>query len=103
MRLFVAVDLDDAARAAIALEQKRLTARGELGSLRLVRPDHIHLTLVFLGEVAADRAAAIVDAIAAPISQAPFDVTFGGVGMFPERGAPRTLWLGVSTGATELR
>ena len=53
MRLFVAVDLDENARWAIAAEQKRLmaTRAGSSKSLRWVRPEQMHLTLVFVGNV----------------------------------------------------
>lgn len=103
MRLFIAIDLDDAARAAIAEEQKRLSvAIGDTrSSIKWVRTDHMHLTLVFLGEVLEDRAQAVVDAIGQPVPQAPFDLTFAGVGVFPPRGAPNVLWLGAAAGAGE--
>ena len=103
MRLFTAIDIGDEARAAIAAEQTKIV-RG-LGdaarSLRLVRPEHIHLTLVFLGEVAEDRAPATAEAMRAPLSVAPFLLAFGGLGVFPPHGAPRVLWLGVVDGAAQ--
>ena len=59
MRLFIAVDLDDTARAAIAAEQKRVAAAlGDARSaMKWVKPEHMHLTLVFLGEVSDPRCA----------------------------------------------
>jgi 2'-5' RNA ligase len=103
VRLFIAIDLDEAARAAIAEEQRRLKAA--IGSTRAtvkwVRPEQMHLTLVFLGEVAEARVQAIVEAIGQPIAQRPFDLAFGGVGVFPPRGAPNVLWIGASTGEGE--
>jgi 2'-5' RNA ligase len=103
MRLFIAIDLDEAARAAIADEQRRLKAAiGETRSaIKWVRPDHMHLTLVFLGEVAEAHAPAIVDAINQPVTQAPYDLAFGGIGVFPPRGAPNVLWVGAVPGARE--
>lgn len=105
MRLFVAVELDEAAREALAIEQRRL--RGLLGKeyeprLRWVSPTQIHLTLAFLGEVADDRAAAIEDAMRRPLGGGRFEVVFGGLGVFPPRGAPRVLWLGLMRGAREV-
>jgi 2'-5' RNA ligase len=103
MRLFIAIDLDEAARAAIADEQRRLkSVIGETRSaIKWVRPDHMHLTLVFLGEVAEAHAPAIVDAIGEPVTQAPFDLGLGGIGVFPPRGAPNVLWLGAAAGEKE--
>ena len=64
MRLFIAIDLDAATRAAIAIEQKRLKAilrEDTRSSIKWVSPDHMHMTLVFLGEVEEARAAALID------------------------------------------
>jgi len=102
VRLFVAVDLDDAARASIAAEQDRLRQAGG-SSLRWVKPEHLHMTLVFLGEVAEQRASAVIEAYAAPEVMQPFDLAFSGIGAFPPRGAPRALWIGVSRGESELK
>jgi 2'-5' RNA ligase len=104
MRLFVAVDLDDAARAAIHAEQKRIASamRDARSPLKLVHADQMHLTIVFLGEVAEAAAPAIVDAVGRPVAIAPFDLVFEGAGVFPPHGAPRVLWIGVGAGAREL-
>jgi 2'-5' RNA ligase len=102
VRLFIAIDLDEAARTAIAEEQRRLnTAIGQSrATIKWVRPEQMHLTLVFLGEVPEARAPAIVDAISQPIDQPSFDLAFTGIGVFPPRGAPNVLWIGASTGET---
>src|SRR5262245_51634019 len=104
MRLFVAVDLDEAARAAVAVEQKRVAAA--LGdarkSVRWVKPDHLHLTLVFLGEVPEEQAVTIAAAVGRPLDASSFDVTFQGIGVFPPHGPPRAVWIGVTDGAAEL-
>jgi 2'-5' RNA ligase len=102
MRLFVAIDLDDAARAAIAAEQKRIAAALRASSqsaVKWVRAEQMHLTLVFLGEVADARAPEITMAMRDPIATAPASITFGGVGVFPPRGRPTVLWIGVAAGA----
>lgn len=103
MRLFVAVDLDDAARALIAEEQHRLRARASSGSpLRWVKPEHLHITLVFLGEIREPLVNAIIGAYADRVPLVPFEVVFRGVGAFPEHGAPRALWIGVGEGQRDL-
>ena len=93
MRLFVAVDLDEPARSAIVRQQARLRALVPGASLRWVRPEHLHITLAFLGEVDDARVGAIVAIFAPAINQAPFELRLGGLGVFPPRGAPRTLWI----------
>ena len=103
MRLFVAVELDDAARRAIADEQSRLkVALEERSRLTWVRAQHIHLTLAFLGEVSEDRGRLAVKAMSRPIDHDPFAVGFGGLGVFPHQGPPRVLWLGLKRGAREV-
>jgi 2'-5' RNA ligase len=99
--LFTAIELTDSARVAIAAEQRRVVATlGRAGGkLRLVEPEQMHLTLVFIGEVAEPRAAAVVDVMREEIRAAPFRIGFGGIGAFPERGAPRALYVGVVAGA----
>lgn len=101
MRLFTAIELTDTARAAIAAEQKRVVEAldRESGRLRLVRPEQMHLTLVFIGEVDEGRGAAIVEVMADDIPIAPFRIGLGGGGAFPPRGAPRVLYVDVVNGA----
>jgi len=103
MRLFIAVDLDDEARAAIADEQRRLKVAFDDGrsSIKWVRADHMHLTLVFLGEVPEARAPAIVDTVNQPVARPPFDLVFAGIGVFPPRGAPNVLWVGAAAGEAD--
>jgi RNA 2',3'-cyclic 3'-phosphodiesterase len=103
MRLFAAIDLDDAARAAIADEQTRLKRR--LGradrSLRWARPEQMHLTLVFIGNVDDERGPAIVKLMSGDIAAKPFAMSFARLGVFPPHRAPSVLWLGVAEGASE--
>ena len=55
MRLFLAVNFDDATKHRIQAVQQRLreVAQGDFS-----RPENLHLTLAFLGEVPAQKAAA---------------------------------------------
>ena len=100
MRLFTAIELSEAARAAIAVEQRRIVESLGGGSrLRLVKPEQMHLTLVFIGEVADERGAAITTLMEQAIPMAPFRISLGGIGAFPPRGAPRALYVDVVDGA----
>jgi 2'-5' RNA ligase len=105
MRLFVAVDLDADTRAAIHREQQRVAKAVELahGSrIRWVAPGAMHVTLSFLGDVPDQRAVLIADALARDVDLEPFAIVFAELGVFPPRGAPRALWVGISEGAREL-
>ena len=100
-RLFAAIEIGGAAQERVAREQARL-ADITRGSLRWVRQDQLHLTLVFLGEVPAERAESAIDVMHRPLAQTPFRFELGGIGAFPPRGAPRALWIGVKSGANEI-
>ncbi|HWW86220.1 MAG TPA: RNA 2',3'-cyclic phosphodiesterase [Vicinamibacterales bacterium] len=98
MRLFVAIEIEDEAKRAIVKEQQRLAQAISSSGLRWTKPDQMHLTLVFLGEIPEQQLESIVGALKRVEDDRPtppFDVTFGGAGLFPPRGAPRVLWLGV--------
>lgn len=94
MRQFLALELSESTRHEIGSLAGRLSA--ELAGWKWTRTASVHLTLRFLGEVAADR-----DAAARPLwadaarSVAPFRFVLEGLGCFPSAGAPRTLWLGI--------
>src|SRR5439155_22126101 len=93
IRLFVAIRMPAKVQRALAAEQRRLAAAGV--GLRWVRPESIHLTLVFLGNVAAERVPAIEAAMQAAAAEAPpLRLAVRGLGCFPPRGAPRVLWAG---------
>ena len=104
MRLFVAVDLDAASRAVVADEQRRVLTRVRAqSSLRVVDPQQVHVTLAFLGEIGSPLSDRVTEAMAQPVTDvAPFRLGIAGLGMFPPRGAPRVLWLGLEEGAREM-
>jgi 2'-5' RNA ligase len=41
----------------------------------------------------------VVETMARDVAQPPFDMVLEGAGVFPPRGAPRVLWVGVTAGA----
>lgn len=93
MRLFVAVNLPDHVRRAIASAAAPL--RGASFPIKWVEPDGLHLTLKFLGEVEADRQAAVVQALGRACHGArPFELLLGGFGAFPSAARARVVWLG---------
>ena len=79
-----------------------MKALGAEGSVKTVDPAHMHLTLAFLGEIAEPAVPPIVATLSQNIDVRPFAAEFQGLGVFPPRGAPRVLWLGVEEGADEI-
>jgi len=96
LRLFVACELPPALRDALGRVQEELRARGA-GRLRWVRPEGVHLTLKFLGEVPAAKREAVENALAAAVvSPFAFDVRLGSpLGGFGGRQRLRVIWVGL--------
>ncbi len=102
-RLFIAVDIDEATRAQFARISMRVREAIGQAKASWVRQDRMHLTLHFFGMADAALESRVRDTLAGSIAERPFDVSFAGLGCFPERGSPRVLWLGVDAGLAELR
>lgn len=103
IRAFVAVDLPEELRIRLGELIDRLSARIGRGTVRWVRPQGIHLTLKFLGDVGAARTEEIAGAVRSVTERhRPFQVEVGGVGCFPGPGRPRVLWVGVKEPAGAL-
>ncbi len=90
MRLFVALDIDEAIQQR--LDDYVRTLQPRLPEVRFVRSDNYHVTLKFLGEVHD------VDAVRTclrKVHAAGVQINVGGVGFFPDAHAPRVFWAGV--------
>ena len=94
VRSFIAIELPAAVISLLDNVQQ------ELKVLRLkarwVRPQNIHLTLKFLGNIDSGEiekiGRAMVDAAG---DSAPFTLTIGGIGFFPDIKRPRVIWVGL--------
>jgi RNA 2',3'-cyclic 3'-phosphodiesterase len=95
MRLFVAIEIAPDIRKRIidfmSQTQPRLT------NARWVRPEGLHITLKFLGNVADERRSAIEQALRG-IKATPINVSLQKIGLFPNPRSPRVLWVGVEAG-----
>ena len=98
IRAFVAIELPEAVTAALGELVGALSA-ADVRGVRLVRPQGIHLTLKFLGNISDGLVGDIVGtASEAAESSAPFNLELGEVGAFPSVNRPRVLWVGMSGG-----
>ncbi|HET6584590.1 MAG TPA: RNA 2',3'-cyclic phosphodiesterase [Nannocystaceae bacterium] len=87
-RIFVGIDLPD------EIDQHLDLLCGGVPGARWEGRDKFHLTLRFVGDTDGGIAAHVGDALA-DVQHAPFAMTLAGVGFFPPRGQPRSLWAGV--------
>lgn len=95
MRLFVAIEIEPEIRDRISEFVARL--RPGLSKARWVRPEGLHITLKFLGNVADDRSSRIEGALRAVQANA-VRVSVAKLGVFPNPKSPRVLWVGVDAG-----
>jgi RNA 2',3'-cyclic 3'-phosphodiesterase len=93
MRLFIAVNFPDTLRQSL-WEAAAPLRRGDF-PVKWVAPDALHLTLKFLGEVAAEREPELLAGMARAARGAkPFALHLGGFGVFPSMSRPRVVWAG---------
>lgn len=101
LRLFIAVEVPAAAKAAV--DQWLEPWRREERHVSWSRPASWHLTLSFLGEVEGERVEAITAGVQAAVrTMPPFAVGLGGLGVFPRVEAPQVLWLSMGKGSEAL-
>lgn len=105
-RLFIAIELPAEIRHRISEHTTRLRESCPDVRASWTRAENLHLTLKFLGDVAVNR----VDTLSQALMQAAaytteFDLVIAGCGVFPPRGKPNVLWIGISpeTGPACLR
>lgn len=94
MRLFVAFDVPEHVLRTLQETTRRLAPVS--GNARWVKLAGTHVTLKFLGEVASERVGAIQAALSG-IQHGPFEISYRGLGFFPNEHRPRVLWAGVGT------
>ena len=101
MRIFVAVFPPPEIRRALVGAAHELPVVGEA---RWARPENIHLTLKFLGDVSEDDLDRVVDALdPVRLKHEPFEAELSGFGAFPSARRARILWAGIGQGSESLR
>jgi len=95
MRVFLALDIDDAIRDRISRFMDGV--REFAPDARWVRPESLHVTLKFIGEKSAEAVEQIKEALAAVKGQ-PVEMGFRGHGFFPTAKSARVFWVGIESG-----
>ena len=101
-RAFVAVLLGEQSRRAVAAQINRLRPFSK--AVTWVPPGNLHITLRFLGDQTEEQlseATAALQEAAEGVSA--FTLRLRGLGAFPGIENPRTIWIGVSDGAPEVK
>ena len=95
MRLFIALDIDDAIRERITRFVDGV--RNFAPEARWVRPESLHITLKFIGEQP-DAAVEKIKKELACVSAGATEITFRGYGFFPTPKSARVFWIGMEAG-----
>ena len=95
LRTFIAAELPAGLRQALGRLQAELARAGVRA--RWVRPEGIHLTLRFLGDVPAGALAPLAETLAAAAAGQPaLSLEAVGLGVFPGPRRPRVVWVGLA-------
>lgn len=108
MRAFIAIFPPLSVRKAV-LAGVRQAVRHSSGNytdeqIRWIKPENVHLTLKFLGDIRGEILKDLSTALAGACSKhSSFEVGLLGFGAFPSARRVRILWAGVGTGSEQLR
>ena len=102
-RVFCAIDIPRNVRDQLLAQIKHLREVVPHAQASWSRPESIHLTLKFFGEIEQDQVERLSMA-ASRVTQrySRFQIGLGGTGTFPPRGTPRVLWIGVNDPSGQL-
>lgn len=101
MRLFVAVLVPETLQQKLNNEAEKCLASGAV--LKLVERQNIHLTILFLGEIAPYQVPTVEKAMErVAVEFPPGLLTVQGIGLFPKKGVPAVVWAGVREQAPQL-
>lgn len=96
MRTFIAIEIPDEIKQQMADVQRRIRNEGGVDA-GWPRPEGMHLTLKFLGEVPEAQITDIKEALTAAVQgMTGFRLEIGGAGAFPNARNARVVWIGVS-------
>jgi len=100
IRSFIAFDIDNELVVRRLSEVQGILANTG-ANLKLVKPQNIHATMRFLGNISLQMVELIHEEMK-QISFAPFEIELRGLGAFPSLRYPRVVWAGIRKGADEL-
>jgi len=102
VRTFIGVEIPFEVRKELSGFQDRLKSVG--GDIKWVRPESLHLTLKFLGDVDKNRIGDLAELIRKSIQGfKPFLASLSHTGAFPNSRRPNVLWVGVIEGKESLQ
>lgn len=102
-RTFCAIELSPEVRERLAEHAQQLRQKNPEASASWSRPESVHLTLKFFGNVPTQNLPKISAAASRVAKQfSAFQIRIGGTGVFPRRSRPQVLWIGVEDSSGQL-
>ena len=102
IRTFLAFELNTAIQESLSRFQKQ--CQSFLPPINWVKPQSIHLTVKFLGDVNHDQLEPLRRAVESVAQRSlPFGLQVKGIGGFPHLRMPRVLWAGISGQVEQLQ
>jgi 2'-5' RNA ligase len=103
-RVFCAIELPSLVIEKISQHITRLRAAAPDSTASWSRPESVHLTLKFIGEIAQNRVGHLSQAAAIAVAGfSPFEILITNTGSFPKHGTPRVFWIGVDDYSERLK
>ncbi|MBU1124599.1 MAG: RNA 2',3'-cyclic phosphodiesterase [Candidatus Omnitrophica bacterium] len=100
MRTFIAITLPQGIKEALSQVQNQLKKSG--AEVRWVKPENIHLTLKFLGEIDEETLQSVCAALEGISCRHRFyTAEISSLGSFPRNASARVLWVGIEQGKEE--
>jgi len=101
MRVFAALPLPDQAVEKLGKLAEELKRHNP--DLKVVKPQGMHITMVFFGELNQEQVLEVMRVMDAPeLKMASIQAVMGGVGQFPPKGQPRVIYCPIKKGAPEI-
>ena len=96
LRAFIALELPIEIQQRLAQVTNQLKQELAGIPIRWVPANNIHLTLMFLGDVSDSNLQMVKDNLVSEVvNHLPFEISVGGLGVFPSLQRPRVIWVGV--------
>jgi len=96
LRAFIAIEIPQHIRTAIELQTTHLRQTLGCDLVRWVPTENMHLTLKFLGDMAASHLSFLKQMLTSTADSHPqFDLQIRGIGSYPTSRKPRILWIGI--------
>ena len=100
IRAFIAIDLPAELKREIAGILKRLRPFFDKARVSWVKPDNMHLTLRFIGDVPSSEIGTIISNVDIISASPVHEIRMNSLGFFPNARKPRVLWCGYDDSPT---